>query len=252
MQFKKIIPCLDIKDGRVVKGVNFVNLKDAGDPVESAALYCSMGADELVFLDIAATNEGRKTRFDLVSRVAEVVTVPFIVGGGISELSDIEHLLGAGASKVSIGTAGFRNPALVEEAAKRFGSERVVCAIDAKSREDGWEVYLKGGTLASGVDAADWAIQARDRGAGEILLTDMDRDGKKNGYNLDLTRTVAEKSGIPVIASGGAGTLSDFYAVLTEGKAEAALAASLFHFNEVDIKELNDYLTEKGVPVRNN
>lgn len=251
MYAKRIIPCLDVKNGRVVKGVNFVNLRDAGDPVECAVEYDKKGADELVLLDITATNEGRGTMIDIVSRVANSIFIPFTVGGGIRTTEDFKELLRAGADKISVNSAAVRNPDLINEAAYKFGSQCVVCAIDAKRREQGgWEVYLNGGRLPTGIDAVTWAQEAVSRGAGEILLTSMDCDGKKTGYDLELTRAVSERVGVPVIASGGAGALEHFYDALTVGKADAVLAASLFHFNEIPIETLKAYLAEKGIPVR--
>ena len=251
MYAKRIIPCLDVKNGRVVKGVNFVNLRDAGDPVECAVEYDKKGADELVLLDITATNEGRGTMIDIVSRVANSIFIPFTIGGGIRTTDDFKELLRAGADKISVNSAAVRNPDLINEAAYKFGSQCVVCAIDAKRREQGsWEVYLNGGRLPTGIDAVTWAQEAVSRGAGEILLTSMDCDGKKTGYDLELTRAVSERVGVPVIASGGAGALEHFYDALTVGKADAVLAASLFHFNEIPIETLKAYLSEKGIPVR--
>ena len=251
MYAKRIIPCLDVKNGRVVKGVNFVNLRDAGDPVECAVEYDKKSADELVLLDITATNEGRGTMIDIVSRVANSIFIPFTVGGGIRTTEDFKELLRAGADKISVNSAAVRNPDLINEAAYKFGSQCVVCAIDAKRREQGsWEVYLNGGRLPTGIDAVTWAQEAVSRGAGEILLTSMDCDGKKTGYDLELTRAVSERVGVPVIASGGAGALEHFYDALTVGKADAVLAASLFHFNEIPIETLKAYLSEKGIPVR--
>lgn len=251
MYAKRIIPCLDVKNGRVVKGVNFVNLRDAGDPVECAVEYDKKGADELVLLDITATNEGRGTMIDIVSRVANSIFIPFTVGGGIRTTDDFKELLRAGADKISVNSAAVRNPDLINEAAYKFGSQCVVCAIDAKRREQGgWEVYLNGGRLPTGIDAVTWAQEAVSRGAGEILLTSMDCDGKKTGYDLELTRAVSERVGVPVIASGGAGALEHFYDALTVGKADAVLAASLFHFNEIPIETLKAYLSERGIPVR--
>ena len=247
MYAKRIIPCLDVKNGRVVKGVNFVNLRDAGDPVECAIEYDKKGADELVLLDISATNEGRGTMIDIVSRVANSIFIPF----GIRTTEDFKELLRAGADKISVNSAAVRNPDLINEAAYKFGSQCVVCAIDAKRREQGsWEVYLNGGRLPTGIDAVTWAQEAVSRGAGEILLTSMDCDGKKTGYDLELTRAVSERVGVPVIASGGAGALEHFYDALTVGKADAVLAASLFHFNEIPIETLKAYLSERGIPVR--
>ena len=250
MYAKRIIPCLDVKNGRVVKGVSFVNLRDAGDPVECAAQYNKVGADELVLLDITATHEGRSTMIDIVERVASTIFIPFTVGGGIRELDDFTAMLRAGADKVSVNSAAVRNPALIEQAAYKFGSQCVVCAIDAKRRGDSWEVYLNGGRIPTGIDALEWAKEAENRGAGEILLTSMDCDGQKNGYDNELTKAVSERVGIPVIASGGAGALEHFYDAFTEGCADAVLAASLFHFNEISIPELKAYLSGRGVPVR--
>lgn len=250
MYAKRIIPCLDVKNGRVVKGVSFVNLRDAGDPVECAAQYNKVGADELVLLDITATHEGRSTMIDIVERVASTIFIPFTVGGGIRELDDFTAMLRAGADKVSVNSAAVRNPALIEQAAYKFGSQCVVCAIDAKRRGDSWEVYLNGGRIPTGIDTLEWAKEAENRGAGEILLTSMDCDGQKNGYDNELTRAVSERVGIPVIASGGAGALEHFYDAFTDGCADAVLAASLFHFNEISIPELKAYLSGRGVPVR--
>lgn len=250
MYAKRMIPCLDVKNGRVVKGVSFVNLRDAGDPVECAAQYNKVGADELVLLDITATHEGRSTMIDIVERVASTIFIPFTVGGGIRELDDFTAMLRAGADKVSVNSAAVRNPSLIEQAAYKFGSQCVVCAIDAKRRGNSWEVYLNGGRIPTGIDALEWAKEAENRGAGEILLTSMDCDGQKNGYDNELTRAVSERVGIPVIASGGAGALEHFYDAFTEGCADAVLAASLFHFNEISIPELKAYLSGRGVPVR--
>lgn len=250
MYAKRIIPCLDVKNGRVVKGVSFVNLRDAGDPVECAAQYNKVGADELVLLDITATHEGRSTMIDIVERVASTIFIPFTVGGGIRELDDFTAMLRAGADKVSVNSAAVRNPSLIEQAAYKFGSQCVVCAIDAKRRGNSWEVYLNGGRIPTGIDALEWAKEAENRGAGEILLTSMDCDGQKNGYDNELTRAVSERVGIPVIASGGAGALEHFYDAFTEGCADAVLAASLFHFNEISIPELKAYLSGRGVSVR--
>lgn len=249
---KRIIPCLDVKAGRVVKGVNFVDLRDAGDPVEIARAYDQAGADELVFLDITASSDQRETVVDMVSKVAEQVFIPFTVGGGIRSVDDFKRLLRAGADKVSVNSSAIDHPELVREAALKFGSQCVVVAIDAKRRPDGtgWNIYKHGGRLDVGIDAVDWAKQMEALGAGEILLTSMDGDGTKAGYDLELTRAVAEAVSIPVIASGGAGTLEHFNEALTEGKADAALAASLFHFKELEIKEVKTYLREKGVSVR--
>lgn len=252
MLTKRIIPCLDVKDGRVVKGVQFVNLRDAGDPVELAALYDEAGADELVFLDISASHEGRETMVDVVRQTASRIAIPFTVGGGIRTVEDMKRLLRAGADKVSINTSAVRNPRLVAEGARLFGSQCIVVAIDARWNPDTgrWEVYTHGGRKATGLDAVEWARRAEALGAGEILLTSMDADGRRDGYDLALTRTVAEAVGIPVIASGGAGTAEHIYAVLTEGKADAALAASIFHYRETSIGQVKAYLRERGVSVR--
>lgn len=251
MYAKRIIPCLDVKMGRVVKGVSFVNLRDAGDPVECAIEYDKKGADELVLLDITATHEGRGTMVDIVRRVADSIFIPFTVGGGISSVEDFTQLLRAGADKISVNSAAVRNPQLINDAAYKFGSQCVVCAIDAKRRaEGGWEVYLNGGRIPTGIDAVKWAQEAVKRGAGEILLTSMDCDGQKKGYDLELTRAVSESVGVPVIASGGAGAKEHFYDAFTVGKADAVLAASLFHFNEIPIGELKEYLREREIPVR--
>ncbi|MDO4563256.1 MAG: imidazole glycerol phosphate synthase subunit HisF [Clostridia bacterium] len=251
MLAKRIIPCLDVKDGRVVKGVNFVNLRDAGDPVETAAAYDRAGADELVFLDITATFESRSTVCDMVRKVAEKVFIPFTVGGGIRTPEDFRALLLAGADKVSVNSAAIDNPALITEAAKRFGSQCVVCAIDAKRTSSGsWEVYTSGGRVNRHIDALWWAKEAESLGAGEILLTSMDCDGTKEGYDVELTAAVSKNASIPVIASGGAGSVQDFANVFMSGHADAALAASLFHFGEIEISDLKSYLREQGVCVR--
>lgn len=249
---KRIIPCLDVNRGRVVKGVNFVNLRDAGDPVEVAKIYNEAGADELVFLDITATHEGRGTVVDMVRRVAETVFIPFTVGGGISTVDDFRELLCEGADKISINSSAIRNPRLICDAADKFGSQCVVVAIDAKRRSNnsGWNVYINGGRIDTGLDAVTWARIADKLGAGEILLTSMDCDGTKSGYDIELTRAVSEAVSIPVIASGGAGNMEHFKDALTVGKADAALAASLFHFREVEIYDLKKYLAENGVSVR--
>lgn len=249
---KRIIPCLDVKNGRVVKGVNFVDLKDAGDPVEIAEAYDKAGADELVFLDITATSDDRGTVVDMVRRVAEKVFIPFTVGGGIRTVEDFKELLREGADKISINSSAINRPELISEAAEKFGSQCVVVAIDARRREDGtgWNVYKNGGRIDTGLDAVEWAKKADRLGAGEILLTSMDCDGTKSGYDIELTRQIAESVSIPVIASGGAGTMEHFYDALTEGEADAALAASLFHYKELEINELKDYLAKRGVPVR--
>lgn len=252
MYAKRIIPCLDVKDGRVVKGVNFVNLIDAGDPVACAAAYDKAGADELVFLDITASSDARNTVVDMVKKVAECVFIPFTVGGGIRTVEDFRTILNAGADKVSVNSAAIKNPELIRDAVKKFGSQCVVCAIDAKRKADGtgWEVYLNGGRVNTGLDALKWAKQAEELGAGEILLTSMDCDGTKAGYDLELTRAVSESVKIPVIASGGAGTMEHFLDAFTKGKADAVLAASLFHFKEIEIMDLKKYLTENGESVR--
>ena len=250
MLAKRIIPCLDIKDGRVVKGVNFINLRDAGDPVEQARLYDEQGADELVFLDISATNEGRKTTLELVSRVAETVFMPLTVGGGIREVDDMRNLLLAGADKISVNSAAVKKPELLSDGAARFGAQCIVLAIDARRSASSWEVYVNGGRVPTGIDAVEWAARGVKLGAGEILLTSMDADGTLAGYNIELTRAIAEAVSVPVIASGGAGTPSHFAQVLTEGKADAALAASLFHDGKLKIVELKKELRDWGVPVR--
>ena len=250
---KRIIPCLDVKNGRVVKGVNFVDLKDAGDPVEIAKAYDAAGADELVFLDITASSDQRNTVVDMVRRVAEQVFIPFTVGGGIRTVDDFKVLLREGADKISINSAAIDRPELIREAADKFGSQCVVVAIDAKRRADGsgWNIYKHGGRIDVGIDAIEWAEKAEQLGAGEILLTSMDCDGTKAGYDLELTRTIAEHVSIPVIASGGAGTKEHFYDALSEkGKADAALAASLFHYKELEIKEVKEYLRDRGISVR--
>lgn len=249
---KRIIPCLDVNNGRVVKGTNFVNLRDAGDPVEVAALYDKAGADELVFLDITASSDRRETTVELVRRVAEKVFIPFTVGGGIRTVDDFKNLLREGADKISINSSAIDNPHLISDAADKFGSQCVVVAIDAKRRADGsgWNIYKMGGRVDTGIDALEWAVKANKLGAGEILLTSMDCDGVKQGYDIELTRTIAENVSIPVIASGGAGSKEHFYKALTEGKADAALAASLFHYKELEISDLKDYLAQRGVSVR--
>jgi len=250
MLAKRIIPCLDIKDGRVVKGVNFVNLRDAGDPVEQARLYDEQGADELVFLDISATQEGRRTTLELVGRVADTVFMPLTVGGGIRAVDDMRNLLLAGADKISVNSAAVKKPELLSEGASRFGAQCIVLAIDARRRDSGWEVYVNGGCIPTGLDAVEWAERGVELGAGEILLTSMDADGTLAGYNLELTRAIAEAVSVPVIASGGAGTVSHFVKVLTEGKADAALAASLFHDGKLRISELKSELKSLNIPIR--
>ena len=252
MLTKRIIPCLDVHEGRVVKGVNFVNLRDAGDPVEIAKAYDRAGADELVFLDITASSDNRQTVVDMVRRTAEQVFIPFTVGGGIRTVEDFRLLLRAGADKISVNSAALDRPELIAEAADKFGRQCVVAAIDARRRPDGsgWNVYKHGGRLDTGMDALEWAVRADRLGAGEILLTSMDCDGTKAGYDMELTRQVSERVSVPVIASGGAGTEAHFYDVLTEGGADAALAASLFHYKELEIGCLKEYLAKRGVPVR--
>lgn len=251
MYTKRIIPCLDVNNNRVVKGINFVNLKDAGDPVEVAKAYDKAGADELVFLDITASSDARKTVIDMVSRVAENVFIPFTVGGGIRTVDDFKEILRAGADKISVNSAAINNPNLVAEAADKFGSQCVVVAIDAKRRPDGgWNIYKNGGRIDMGIDAIEWAKKVCNLGAGEILLTSMDCDGTKAGYDIELTRAIAEQVSIPVIASGGAGTMEHFYDAFTVGKAEAVLAASLFHYKEMEIRDLKKYLQERDIPVR--
>ncbi len=252
MHTKRIIPCLDVNAGRVVKGVNFVDLKDAGDPVEIAKAYDKAGADELVFLDITASSDNRKTVVDMVRKVAECVFIPFTVGGGIRTVEDFRALLREGADKISINSSAINTPELVHDAAEKFGSQCVVVAIDAKRRVDGsgWNIYKNGGRVDVGMDAVEWAKKVEALGAGEILLTSMDCDGTKAGYDLELTRAIAESISIPVIASGGAGTLAHFRDALTEGKADAALAASLFHYKELEIREVKEYLQQEGISVR--
>ena len=250
MHTKRIIPCLDVNNGRVVKGINFVNLIDAGDPVAVAAAYDAAGADELVFLDITASSDHRNTVADMVRKVAEQVCIPFTVGGGIRTVDDFKAILREGADKVSVNSAAIMNPHLISEAAEKFGSQCVVVAIDAKKTPDGYHIFKNGGRVDMGIDAIEWAMQADKLGAGEILLTSMDCDGTKAGYDIELTRLISENVSIPVIASGGAGTKEHFYDALTEGKADAALAASLFHYKELEIADLKDYLAGRGVPVR--
>lgn len=252
MHTKRIIPCLDVNGGRVVKGVNFVNLIDAGDPVAIAEAYDKAGADELVFLDITASSDARETVVDMVRKVAEKVFIPFTVGGGIRTVEDFKAILREGADKISVNSAAINNPRLISDAADKFGSQCVVVAIDAKRRPDGsgWNIYKNGGRIDMGIDAVEWAIKADKLGAGEILLTSMDCDGTKAGYDIELTRIISENVSIPVIASGGAGNLGHFKDALTEGKADAALAASLFHFKELEIKEVKEYLRQEGISVR--
>ena len=261
MLAKRIIPCLDVKDGRVVKGVNFVNLIDAGDPVENAKIYNDEGADELVFLDITASHENRKTVVDMVRRVAEKVFMPFTVGGGVGSIDDIRNLLNAGCDKVSINTQAVKRPELVKEASDKFGAQCIVVAIDAKrdcfvgprpprNDKSRWEVYINGGRKPTGIDAVEWAKKVESLGAGEILLTSMDKDGTKDGYDIELTRKISESINIPVIASGGCGTLEHFREVLTDAGSDAALAASVFHFKELTIKKVKEYLQSKNVEVR--
>lgn len=249
---KRVIPCLDVLNGRVVKGINFVNLKDAGDPVEVAAAYDKAGADELVFLDITASSDARAIKIDMVRRVAETVFIPFTVGGGIRSVEDFKLILREGADKVAVNTAAILNPNLISEAADKFGSQCVVVAIDAKRRADGsgWNIYKNGGRVDMEMDAVEWAMKADLLGAGEILLTSMDRDGTKNGYDLELTKIISQNVSIPVIASGGAGSMEDFYDALTIGKADAVLAASLFHYKEMEIMDLKKYLQSKDISVR--
>ncbi len=249
---KRIIPCLDVNAGRVVKGINFVNLRDAGDPVSVASAYDKAGADELVFLDITASSDARDIKVNMVRKVAETVFIPFTVGGGIRTIDDFKMILREGADKVSVNSAAILNPELVSEAADKFGSQCVVVAIDAKRRKDaqGWTIYKNGGRVDMGIDAVEWAMKAEKLGAGEILLTSMDCDGTKDGYDIELTRTISENVSIPVIASGGAGKKEHFYDALTEGKADAVLAASLFHFNELQIRDLKEYLAGRGISVR--
>ncbi len=252
MHTKRIIPCLDVHAGRVVKGINFVNLRDAGDPVEVAKAYDEAGADELVFLDITASSDARNIVLDMVRRVAETVFIPFTVGGGIRTVEDFKVILREGADKISINSSAIDNPILISEAAEKFGSQCVVVAIDAKKREDGsgWNIYKNGGRLDVGIDAVEWAMKVNKLGAGEILLTSMDCDGTKNGYDIELTKIISENVSIPVIASGGAGNMEHFYDALTKGKADAALAASLFHYKELEINNLKTYLRDKGMDVR--
>ena len=250
MLCKRIVPCLDLKDGRVVKGVNFVNLIDAGDPVSVARAYSDAGADEVVFLDITASSDNRATIVDVIERAASEIFIPLTVGGGIRSVEDIRTILNAGADKISINSSAVKNPDLINEGAEKFGSQCIVVAIDAKRNGDMFEVYLNGGRVPTGIDAIEWAKEAERRGAGEILLTSMDADGTKAGYDLELTRGVAEAVNIPVIASGGAGSMEDFKDVFVKAKADAALAASLFHFKEMEIIDLKHYLNDEGIAVR--
>lgn len=251
MLSKRIIPCLDIDKGRVVKGVNFINLVDAGDPVEIAKAYDKIGADEIVFLDITASSDGRKTAVDILHRASEQVFIPLTVGGGIRSADDFRELLFAGADKIAVNSAAIKNPSLITEAAAKFGAQCVVLAVDAKRNAAGsWDVYLNGGRVNTGLDAIEWIEKAVSLGAGEVLLTSMDKDGTKSGYDIELTRRAAEAVNVPVIASGGAGKMQDFADVLSEGKADAALAASLFHFGEIEMKDLKEYLAARGIPVR--
>ena len=247
---KRIVPCLDVKDGRVVKGINFVNLRDAGDPVEQAKIYDQMGADELVFLDISATPQGHATTLEIVQSIAEQVFLPLTVGGGIREVDDISKTLLAGADKVSINSAAVKTPSLLTESAKRFGNQCIVLAIDAKRADQGWEVFINGGRTPTGIDAVQWAIQGVESGAGEILLTSMDRDGTRDGFDLALTEAIASEVSVPVIASGGAGSMQDFAAVFQQTQAEAALAATLFHDAIMTIKDLKAFLIDNGIPIR--
>ena len=250
-EYRRIIPCLDMQKGRVVKGVRFTEIKDVEDPVEAAQYYCSAGADELVLLDIDASYEGRATMLDVVARTAKAVSIPFCVGGGISTTEQIKELLRVGADKVSVNTAAIRNPDLINEAAAQFGSACIVAAIDVKKTSGGhWEVYVSGGRTSTGKDAVEWALETQRRGAGEILLTSMDADGVRKGYDLEITRLIADAVEIPVVASGGAGSLKDFSDAVTQGHADAMLAASLFHFREMEIRQVKEYLRSLGIPVR--
>lgn len=250
MLTKRIIPCLDIKDGKTVKGINFENIQNVGDPVELGTYYAQQGADELVFLDITATNEKRKTLTELVTRIAKHINIPFTVGGGISSVDDVSALLNAGADKVSVNTAAVKNPELLNELSKQFGNQCIVLAIDTKCTDGEWFVYLNGGRVATTIKTVDWAKEAVQRGAGEILLTSMNNDGTKNGFALDITRRVSEAVNVPVVASGGAGNMQHFVDVFREGKADAALAASIFHYKEIEIKELKKYLQKNKIQIR--
>ena len=250
MLAKRIIPCLDVDCGRVTKGVQFLKHKDAGDPVELGKFYSNQGADELVFLDITASYQGRKTIIDVVGKVAKEVFIPFTAGGGISSIDDIKTILRAGADKVSVNTAAVKNPRFISIGANAFGNQCIVLAIDAKKKNDSWEIYIHGGRTPTGIDAVEWAKEGVTKGAGEILLTSMDADGTKQGYDIELTKTISEQVSVPVIASGGAGKVEDFRDVFEQGKADATLAASLFHFKEITIKEVKEYLQDKKIPVR--
>ncbi len=250
MYAKRIIPCLDVKNGRVVKGMSFVNLVDAGNPVEAAVQYDKEGADELVLLDITATSDGRNTMVDIVKQVANSIFIPFTVGGGIKSVDDFNTMLRAGADKVSVNSAAVKRPDIINEASYKFGAQCVVVAIDAKRKGNSWEVYTAGGRIPMSIDAVEWAVEAEKRGAGELLVTSMDEDGQKKGYDLGLTKAISERVNIPVIASGGAGAYEHFYDAFTIGKADAVLAASLFHFGEIPIPKLKEYLKEKGISVR--
>lgn len=253
MVSKRVIPCMDVKDGRVVKGINFVNLRDAGDPIELAQRYDEQKADEVVFLDITATTEGRKTTIDMASRASEELHLPYCVGGGFRTVDDIRAMIAAGADKVSINSAAVADPSILTKAAASFGTQAIVCAIDAKQvkgNPNKWEVYVSGGTKATGIDAVDWAVEAAKRGAGEILLTSMDRDGSKDGFDCALTRAVARAVEIPVIASGGVGNIEHFAEGILEGEADAVLAASVFHFGELTVREVKEYMRDQGIPVR--
>lgn len=250
MLAKRIIPCLDIKDGKTVKGINFLNITDVGDPVELGSLYAKMGADELVFLDITATNEKRKTLSELVTRIAKHINIPFTVGGGISSVEDVSVLLSCGADKISVNTSAVRNPQLISDLAAQFGSQCVVLAIDTKYIDGEWFVFLNGGRVATDIKTIEWAIEGVKRGAGEILLTSMNNDGTKDGFAIDITSAVSQAVNVPVVASGGAGTMEHFVEVFNEGKADAALAASIFHYKEIGIPELKGYLKKQGIEVR--
>jgi len=250
MLTKRIIPCLDVKDGRTVKGTNFLNLRDAGDPVELAARYSDEGADELVFLDIGASHEGRKTLLAMVERVAEAIQIPFTVGGGISSVDDVQRVLEAGADKVSLNTAIVQDPDFLSAATEYLGAQSIVAAIDAKRENGSWTVWVKGGRENTGIDALEWAVDAAQRGAGELLVTSMDRDGTQAGYDIDLLRHIADRVRVPVVASGGAGTMAHFTEALTDGRADAALAASLFHYQRITISQLKQYLRQQSIPVR--